>query len=109
MWCRAAWGSCHTDSEPVEGTDESSPTPTAPTPVATDWDTCDATSGLHVAWAAVPNATSYDIEIDGSTVIAGVTSPYIYVPHNAVSHSFRVRAKVGQLRGGLVRCHRRHR
>ena len=96
---RGVWGSCHTDSEAVEGTDEGSPTPGIPAPVATDWDTCDAGSGLHIAWGAVTDATSYDLEVDGGAVLTGVTSPHIYVSADSSSHSFRVRAKSGNCAG----------
>jgi subtilisin-like proprotein convertase family protein len=95
---RAVWGDCHTDSAPVIGTDESSPTPAAPAPTATDWDGC-ASDGVRIVWGPVPDATSYDLQVDGTTLVAGVTSPHVYLPGNSTSHSFRVRGKSGNCAG----------
>jgi len=94
----AVWGMCHTESGAVEGTDEGSPRPGIPLPTASDWDAC-ASDGIRITWGPVAEATSYDLQVDGTTVIAGVTSPHVYVPGNSASHSFRARAKSGNCAG----------
>ena len=38
-------------------------------------------------------ATVYDLWVDGSTMISGPTSPYVYSPGNASSHTYQVRAR----------------
>jgi chitinase len=51
-----------------------------------------STSQINVSWSTVSNATSYDIEVDG-TVITNVTSPYAHKNLAAGStHTYRVRA-----------------
>lgn len=95
---RAINGECHTDSAPVTGADEDGPAPGIPSPSAADRDECDPT-GIEISWPAVPGATSYDLRIDGTTVIGNASSPYVYTPGNSNSHTFSVRAKNGNCAG----------
>ncbi len=68
-------------------------TPAAPAaPGVADVDPC-ALSGVSISWSAVTGATGYDMQVDGSTVVSGVTSPYTYSPGNSSSHSYQVRSK----------------
>ncbi|MEN8163102.1 MAG: hypothetical protein ABFS37_03155, partial [Acidobacteriota bacterium] len=70
--------------------DEGSPgTPGAPG--VADVSSC-ALSGVQVSWGAVSGATSYDLLVDGTTTVIGVTSPYTYAPGNSISHTYAVRA-----------------
>ena len=67
-------------------------TPATPgTPTVTDPDAC-AQSGVLVAWSPVAGATAYDLRVDGSTVVTGVTSPHLFDPGNTSSHTYQVRA-----------------
>ena len=95
---RAINGECHTDSAPVTGSDEDGPAPGIPSPSAADADECDPT-GIEVSWPAVPGATSYDLKIDGTTIVDDAANPYIYSPGNSSSHAFSVRAKNGNCAG----------
>jgi chitinase len=67
-------------------------TPTAPSVPTGLAATAASTSQINVTWGSVSNATSYDLEVDG-TVITNVTNPYA---HNNLAtgstHSYRVRA-----------------
>jgi subtilisin-like proprotein convertase family protein len=95
---RAINGQCHTDSAPMTGSDEDGPAPGIPTPAASDLDECDPT-GIEISWPPVSEATSYDVRIDGTSVVGNVLSPYIYNPGNSYSHTFNVRAKNGNCAG----------
>lgn len=64
-------------------------TPLAPT--INDTNYCSLT-GVQISWTAVPNADSYDLMIDGTTVINSVTSPHLYQPGNSNSHNYQIRA-----------------
>lgn len=98
FFIRAINGECHTDSAPMTGSDEDGPAPGIPTPSALDLDECDPT-GIEISWPPVPGATSYDLRVDGTTVTAGVSSPYVYSPGNTSSHAFNLRAKNGNCAG----------
>jgi hypothetical protein len=51
-----------------------------------------STSQIKISWNAVANASSYDLEIDG-TITSNVSSPYLHVNLPAGStHAYRVRA-----------------
>ncbi len=63
--------------------------PATPTGLAV---TANSSSQITVTWNASPNATSYDLQVDG-TVHAGVTSPYVSSGLAASStHTYSVRA-----------------
>lgn len=61
-------------------------------PSVQDKDVCEL-SGVEISWNAVEGATSYDLRVDGTTIIYNVTSPYTYEPGNSNSHSYEIRAK----------------
>ena len=84
--CTGAWSA----ATPLADASGAPATPSAPS--VTDPDIC-LRSGVQVTWAAVPGATAYDLQVDGGTVIQGVTSPYTYVPGNADPHTCRVRSR----------------
>lgn len=50
-------------------------------------------SGVSITWAPVGGATAYDIQVDGGTILSGVTSPYTHIPADSNSHSYGVRAR----------------
>jgi hypothetical protein len=54
-----------------------------------------AASGVSITWGAVSGASGYDLQVDGGTIVAGVTSPYTYVPADGNSHVYAVRATSG--------------
>ena len=58
-----------------------------------------ALSGVQVAWGAVAGATVYDLLVDGTTTVAGVTSPYTYSPGNSSSHTYQVRGRSASCTG----------
>ena len=64
--------------------------PAAPT--VTDLDPC-AQSGVSVSWTAVPGATAYDLIVDGTDLVAGVTSPTTYDPRNTANHDYSIQAR----------------
>lgn len=64
--------------------------PSAPT--VADADPC-ARSGVQISWGSVSGATAYDLYVDSSTTVSGVTSPYVYSPADTSSHSYQVRAR----------------
>lgn len=69
------------------------PEPAAPSaPGAVDLAICSPT-GVELTWSPVATATGYDLQVDGTTVVTDVTSPYTYIPGNTASHNFQVRAK----------------
>jgi len=59
-------------------------------PGVADLDAC-AQSGVEITWGAAAGATGYDLRVDGTTVVSGVTSPYSYNPGDTASHSYEVR------------------
>lgn len=61
-------------------------TPGAPTATVVDYQTVD------VSWNAVADASSYDLRVNGTTIITGVTSPYRYAASANTSYSFEVMA-----------------
>ena len=68
-------------------------TPAAPSaPGVSDVDAC-ALSGVQITWGAVSGATAYDLYVDATTIVSGVTSPYTYSPGNSSSHTYQVRAR----------------
>jgi len=56
-------------------------------------------NGVSITWSAVPNATGYDLYVDGVTLVQDVTSPYTYTPGDSSSHSYQIRAKNGSCIG----------
>ncbi len=55
--------------------------------------TASSSSQINVSWSASQGATSYDLEVDGTT-LSNITSPYAHTGLTAGStHSYRVRAK----------------
>ncbi len=89
---RAVTGSCSTDS-PSSSFADADATPGPPAaPTVTDRDIC-ALSGVEVAWSPVAGATSYDLLVDGATVVSGVTSPHTYTPGDGNPHTYQVRAR----------------
>jgi outer membrane protein assembly factor BamB len=52
-------------------------------------------TGVQISWGAVSGATSYDLLVDGSATVLGVTSPYTYSPGDSASHTYAVRAVNG--------------
>jgi len=60
-------------------------------PAVADLDAC-ALSGVSVSWSPVSGASSYDLQVDGTTTVTGVTSPATYTPGNSSSHSYTIRA-----------------
>lgn len=72
-----------------------SPLPATPAaPVVADVNAC-AQSGVTVTWGAVAGSTGYDMQVDGTTTVTGVTSPYSYNPGNTASHTYTIRANNG--------------
>jgi len=49
-------------------------------------------SPVRISWEAVAGAITYDLRVDGTTVITDVTSPYFYDPGNMLPHGYAVRA-----------------
>lgn len=49
-------------------------------------------SGVQVSWGAVSGATGYDLLVDGTTTVGGVSSPVPYSPGDSGSHTYAVRA-----------------
>ena len=47
----------------------------------------------------MPGAVTYELYIDGSTIVSGVSSPYVRVPGNANSHTYQVRAWSADCKG----------
>lgn len=83
--CTGAWSSATSTSD-ANGIS----TPAAPS--VADVSAC-ALSGGQVTWGAVSGATAYDLLVDGTTTVAGVTSPYTYSPGNSSSHTYQVRGR----------------
>lgn len=80
----------------AEGTCASSttaaPIPTTPAaPGVSDIDGCLLT-GVFITWSPVSGATSYDLQVDGATLVTGVASPYTYLPGDSASHTCAIRA-----------------
>jgi hypothetical protein len=48
-------------------------------------------TGVNITWGTVAGATSYDLQVDGGSIITGVTSPYTYSPGNSADHTYAVR------------------
>ncbi len=76
----------------TSGTDAAGGLAAPPAPTVTDIDPC-AQSGVTVSWSTVTGATGYDLEVDGTTVTSGVTSPYTYNPGNTNAHTYAIRDK----------------
>jgi len=60
-------------------------------PAVYDFDLC-AQTGLEITWNAAPEAAGYDLRVDGGTVVADVTSPWLYDPGDFVTHTYEVRS-----------------
>jgi fibronectin type 3 domain-containing protein len=74
-------------------------TPSAPSaPTVADISNC-SLSGVSISWGSVPNATGYDLYVDGITLIQNVTTPHTYTPGDSSSHSYQIRAKNGSCIG----------
>lgn len=88
--CDAAGTVESANSNCLAGTRSS--TPAAPAaPGVADISAC-AQSGVTLTWGSVTGATSYDLYVDATTTVTGVTSPYTYNPGNTSSHNYQVRA-----------------
>jgi hypothetical protein len=95
---QAVVSTCTTDSNPQSYSD-SNGTPESPSaPTVTDPDPCVLT-GVDVTWGSVSGATTYDLLIDGTTTISGVSSPYVYEPGDSGSHTYAVRAGTASCTG----------
>jgi hypothetical protein len=90
---RARAAGCTGDrSEATTKADQNKSVAVPTTVRANDASPC-AASGVTVTWDPVTGATGYDLSVDEKTVIPNVTSPHTYVPGNADTHAYRVRAK----------------
>ena len=73
--------------------------PAAPAaPTVSDPDAC-AQSGVQISWSPVSGATSYDLQVDGTTVVSGVSSGTTYNPGDTQPHAYRVRARTSTCTG----------
>ncbi len=79
-------------SSPTAGTDVNAGVAAPSAPGVADISAC-AQSGVSVTWGSVTGATGYDLQVDGTTTVAGVTSPYSYNPGDTSSHTYAVRGK----------------
>ncbi len=65
-------------------------------------------TGIEVSWPAVPGATSYDLKIDGTTIVDDAANPYIYSPETPVrTHSASGRRTGTAREAGRRRSRRR--
>ena len=85
--CTGSW------STATLGVDENH-TPETPTtaPAVSDKDACQ-TNGVEITWSSVSGANSYDLRVDGTTVVQNVTSPYTYIPGDNNLHTYEIRGK----------------
>jgi len=91
-YCTGAWSSA------TSGTDANSMPGTPAAPSVADVSVC-ALSGVTITWGTVSQATSYDLYVDGTTTVSGITSPYTYSPGNTNSHNYQVRGRNGTCTG----------
>jgi len=49
-------------------------------------------TGVSITWSTVSGATGYDLIVDETATVTGVTSPYVYTPGDSNSHDYQVRA-----------------
>lgn len=89
---RAVKSGCTNDSTASAFADVNQTPGTPATPTVADNDPC-AQSGVTITWSSVSQATDYDLLVDGTTTISGVTSPYGYNPGNTASHTYAVRGR----------------
>ncbi len=94
-----AAGTCSTDSDPSSFADGNATPATPAAPTVDDPDLC-AASGVTISWSPVSGATAYDLLVDGTTVVAGVTSPATYVSGDSAPHSYQVRGRNASCTGG---------
>ncbi len=95
---QAVSGACTTNSAGSAFADASGGPAAPAAPTVTDLDAC-ALTGVQISWGAVTGATGYDLQVDGGTIVSGVTSPYTYSPGDASSHAYAVRAKTASCTG----------
>ena len=89
---QAVDGTCTTNSAAQNFTDANG-SPAAPAaPSVIDLNACSQT-GVQVTWHDVTGATAYDVRVDGTTILSGVTSPYTYNPGNTASHTYEARGR----------------
>jgi hypothetical protein len=83
------------------GTDANLGVGTLAAPGVTDGSGC-ARSGVSISYGTDPNATSYELRVDGNdgSIVTMGTNPYVYSPGDGVSHSYQVRGKNGSCTGG---------
>jgi len=97
---RALRSSCKGDFSPASAGIDRITLETPAPPSLIDLDPC-AQSGVVVTWAAVPGATNYDMEMDGSDVYTNVTSPYEFDPKDSAVHEYRIMPKSPGCNGGF--------
>ncbi len=83
--CTSSWSGVTT------ATDEAGAPGTPGVPGVADVSSC-ALNGVQITWGAVSGATSYDLWVDGTTLVTGVTSGVTYSPLDSNSHNYQVRA-----------------
>jgi len=67
--------------------------PAAPAePIVTDASAC-GQNGVWIRWNQVPGATTYDLRVDGVTVVNDVTGAFLYDPGDTEVHTYEVRAR----------------
>ena len=84
-------GGLFSETTGATGTDNDNSPNTPDAPIVTDANPC-AQTGVWISWSTVPETTEYDLRIDGTTVITGVTSPYLHDPGDTASHTYEARA-----------------
>jgi hypothetical protein len=85
-------GGLFSETAGAAAADEDSTPSTPDAPTITEADSC-AQTGLWISWDTDPDATAYDLRIDGGTVITDVTGPYLHDPTDSESHTYEVRAR----------------
>jgi len=95
---RALRSGCKGDFSPSTNKADRMTLETPAPPAVTDIDPC-AQSGVSVSWSAVPDATAYDLVVDGSELFPNVTSPYIYDPKDSILHAYSILPKSSSCNG----------
>ncbi|MGA9751675.1 MAG: fibronectin type III domain-containing protein [Acidobacteriota bacterium] len=96
---RAKTASCTGAWSPATSATDSNGLATPAAPTVADANVC-AFTGVTITWSAVPSAGSYDLQVDGGIIVAGVSSPYLYSPGDSNGHGYAVRAVNGSCTGG---------
>jgi hypothetical protein len=58
-----------------------------------------ASDGLNITWTVEAGIT-YDLYVDGTTIVPGVTSPHVELPGDADPHSYQIRANAAGCTSG---------